>query len=125
MSDEPHMSDVIGGNAAADLKGRAEDYAAVLDEIDEAKQRAKDLKDAAKGEGYDMKAFAQIVKEARKGAKYQADQLQLELVLKTYRKAADLPTELAEAQKRAAAEAESNPEPKSEKEGRRRRRGMN
>ncbi|MGE0022497.1 MAG: GapR family DNA-binding domain-containing protein [Hyphomicrobium sp.] len=122
MSDE---GQTLGGNAAADLKGRAEQYAGVLDEIDEAKERAKDIKDAAKSEGYDMKAFAQVVKEMRKGAKYQADQLQLELVLKTYRHGSGLPTDLAEAQKRAAAEAEAEPEAKSTKKEKRRRAGMN
>lgn len=118
MSDEGQE---LGANHGADLKQRAEAYADVLDEIDDAKTRAKEMKDEAKSEGYDMKAFAQIVKERRKGAKYQAAQLQLETVTNTYRKAAGLPTDLKEAQKRAAAEAEAEPESKTERKGKEKR----
>jgi uncharacterized protein (UPF0335 family) len=112
MSDEPLT---LGANANADLKGRAEELAGVLDDIAELQDRAKEIKADAKAEGYDMKAFNQVVKEKRRGASYQADVLQLELVLDTYRRGVGLPVTLEEAQKRAAEDAGALPEPKKEK----------
>lgn len=106
----------LGRNQASDLKGRAQELAAVLDEIAEAQERAKEIKAEAKSEGYDMKAFNQVVKELRRGPDYQADMLQLELVLDTYRRGVGLPTELEAAQKLVAEQAGTIPE--DEKPGR-------
>lgn len=119
MTDTSRSDNVvsIGGNTNADLKGRAEELAAVLDEIAEAQSRAKEIKQSAKDDGYDMKAFGQVVKELRKGASYQASQLELELVLDTYHKGTGLPVTLEEAQKRVVAEGGEMPEEKKPKRG--------
>ena len=69
----------------------------------------KDKRAEVKALGFNIKAFNQIVKEMRRGAKYQADQLQLELELDTYRANAGLPFTLEDAQERARKEAESIP----------------
>ena len=100
----------MGGNANADLKGRAQEMAGVLDEIAEAQERAKEIRADAKAEGYDMKAFGQVVKELRRGAAYSCDQLELELVLDTYRRGVGLPVTLEDAQQRAREEAGELPE---------------
>ena len=117
----------LGANAKADIKGRAKELAAVLDEIAELQERVKGIKSDAKLEGYDMKAFAQIVKEMRRGAEYQAAQLTLEGVLDAYRKGVDLPTTLEAAQARVREETGELPDdrPKKEKSGRRSRDGLN
>lgn len=109
----------LGANANADLKGRAEEYAAVLDDIAELQDRAKEIKADAKAEGYDMQVFNQVVKEKRRGASFQCSQLEKELVLDTYRSALGLPVTLEDAQKRAAEDAGELPEPKKEKKGKR------
>jgi uncharacterized protein (UPF0335 family) len=105
----------LGDNAKADIKGRAKELAGVLDEIAELQERAKEIKSEAKLEGYDMKAFGQVVKELRRGAEYQAAQLTLELTLDTYRKGVDLPTTLEEAQERARAESAELPDERQAK----------
>lgn len=76
-----------------------------LDVIAKEQELLKALKSEAKADGYNLKSLAQIVREKRKGAKYQADQLTLELELDTYRQAVGLPTDLADAQERARREA--------------------
>jgi len=122
MSDEPQP---LGGNQAKDFNDRLDAYAAELDAVEKHKAEAKRIKDEAKSEGYDVKAFAQVEKLKRKGFGQIATQLEFEMVRNTYLKAAGLPATLAEAQKLAAAEAEAEPAPKSEKEGKRRRARMN
>lgn len=109
----------IGDNSNSDLRSRAEELAGVLDDIAELQDRAKKIKSDAKAEGYDMKAFNQVVKEKRRGAAAMADQLQLELVLDTYRKGIGLPVTLEEAQRIATEEAGELPEEKSEKKAKR------
>jgi len=116
MSDETLT---LGANANADLKGRAEELAGVLDDIAELQERAKEIKSDAKAEGYDMKVFNQVVKEKRRGASFQCSQLEMELVLDTYRSALGLPVTLEDAQKRAAEDAGELPEPKKEKKAKR------
>ena len=71
-------------------------------QIVELQGEVKELKAEAKSDGYDMKAFGQIVKEIRREPEYQADQLSLELVVDTYRVAVGLPVDLEVAQKRRA-----------------------
>lgn len=112
MSDEP---EIIGDNQSADLKGRVDTISSILDEIDDAKLRLKEAKDSAKADGYNLKVVNQIVKEKRKGAEFQADQLALEAELNQGRKAIGLPTEIEEAQKLARVAAEQNPDEKKEK----------
>jgi len=109
----------IGGNLVnEELKRRAENLSRLLDEKLEIDADIKALKQAAKDDGYNMKAFAQIIKELRKGAEYQADQLQLELELDTYRRGVGLPVTLEGAQAAARGKAVSVPEPRSEKKKR-------
>lgn len=106
----------IGGNLVnEELKRRAGDASTLLDEIAEKQEDLKAIYAAAKGDGYDMKAFKQIIKELRKGPEFQQAQLELELVLDTYRKGVNLPTTLEEAQQAVGEDARAVPEPKSEK----------
>lgn len=84
-----------------------EKWSALLDQIAKAQVELKDLKANAKEEGFNLKCLAQVVKERRKGAKYQAEQLTLELELNTYRSATGLPTTVEDAQERARREAAS------------------
>jgi uncharacterized protein (UPF0335 family) len=122
MSDE---NIELGGNAARDFNQRLEAYSEALDDVKEAKDRADEIKKAAKDEGYDMKAFANVEKLRRKGAAHLAGQLKLELIRNTYLKAAGMPSTYEEAQKAADAEAAAAPEPNSEKKAKNKRRGMN
>lgn len=96
-------------NTNADIVGRAKRLHGLLDQIADLLDEVKLLKSEAKSDGYNPKVLSQIVKEMRRGAQYQADQLTLELEVKTYREAAGLPTDLAVAQQRAAHEAGTAP----------------
>lgn len=91
------------------LKGLVQSMAGKLDEKAAVDAEIKDLRAEVKELGFNMKAFNQAVKEIRKGAKYQADQLQLELEMDTYRQEVGLPVTLEDAQERARKEAESVP----------------
>lgn len=97
--------------ANEDIKRRAEALSHKLNEIADLQEEVKQLKAEAKADGYDMKALNQIIREMRRGPKYQSDQLQLELVLDTYRQAVELPITLEDAQRRAAEAAGETPEP--------------
>jgi uncharacterized protein (UPF0335 family) len=103
----------LGHNAAVDLERRVDRRFTLAAEIEEAQQQLKDFKAEDKADGYDEKAIAQIIREKKKGAKYQAAQLQLELVLTTYRKGVKLPHTLTEAQKRVAEESAEAPDPEA------------
>lgn len=92
-------------NIDAATKDITDQWVELADAIAEKQVELKDLKARAKEDGYNLRVLTQIVKEKRKGAKYQAEQLTLELELDTYRKATGLPTELKDAQERAAREA--------------------
>ena len=92
------------------LQSYARQMAEALDEQAQAAARVKEIKAEVKEEGFNLKAFNQAVKELRKGAKYQAAQLELELEMDTYRAAVGLPTTLEDAQERARKEAEAVPE---------------
>lgn len=106
----------IGGNLVnEELQRRASNASTLLDEIAEKQDDLKAIYAAAKADGYDMKAFKQIIKELRKGPEFQQAQLELELVLDTYRKGVNLPTTLEEAQQAVGEDARAVPEPKSEK----------
>lgn len=109
MGDETSLHQ-LGGNAREALATMARDISDLLNDIADLQERVKEKKAEAKNVGYDMKALGQIIRELRKGAKYQAAQLELELILGTYREAVDLPTDLRVAQERAAEEAESLPD---------------
>lgn len=106
----------LGGNFVnEELQRRAADASTLLDEIAERQDDLKVIYAAAKSDGYDMKAFRQIIKELRRGPEFQQAQLELELVLDTYRKGVGLPVTLDDAQKAVREDAEAVPEPKSEK----------
>lgn len=109
------MTDMGGNTVNDELKRRAESVSDLLDQKAEIDADIKAVYEAAKNDGYDMKAFKQIIKELRKGPEYQAAQLELELILDTYRKGAGLPTTLEDAQKLVGDDAETVPEPRSEK----------
>lgn len=105
----------MGNNARERLNSLAKQISDHLNDIADGQEEVKKLKAEAKSEGYDLKALGQIIKEMRKGPDYQAQQLTLELVLDTYREAADLPRTLEQAQSAAAAAAETVPEPKKKR----------
>ncbi|MFZ4807496.1 MAG: GapR family DNA-binding domain-containing protein [Hyphomicrobiaceae bacterium] len=107
----------------AELRRRVDDLCTILGQIDELQVQAKQIKAEAKQDGYDMKAFAQIVKECRRGADYQVAQLELELIVDTYRHAANLPVTLEAAQEAARAAAEELPETVTEDRPARQRTG--
>lgn len=94
-------------NSQADLKRRASRLSRLLDEIADLQEDVKLLKQSARDDGYSVKALMQVVKEHRKGADYQAKQLELELEIDTYRAAVGLPRTLDDAQK-AVVEAASH-----------------
>lgn len=93
------MGDETKSNTQAELRRRAERRAAVLDEIAERQEELKALKAEDKADGFTERALAQVVKELRRGADYQADVLQLEMELDTYRAAVGLPRTLEDAQR--------------------------
>jgi uncharacterized protein (UPF0335 family) len=106
----------IGGNLVnEELKRRAERALDLQGEITALQEDLKELFAEAKSDGYDMKAFKQIIKELRKGPEFQQAQLELELILDTYRRGVNLPTTLEEAQQAVGEDARAVPEPKSEK----------
>ncbi len=92
-------------NIDATTKAYAEKMTALLDEQAKTAGALKDLRAEIKAEGYNLKAVNQVVKELRKGAQFQADQLMLELELDTYRKSVGLPVTVEDAQERARREA--------------------
>ncbi len=108
----------IGGNSKEVLRGRVRRRVEILEQMDELKEQLKDFKAEDKADGFTEKAIAQVVKEMRKGVDYQADQLQLELEVDTYRKANELPTTLADAQK-LAHDAAEDVAPQKKRGGRR------
>lgn len=122
MSDEPQE---LGGNQAKDFQDRLEAYEAVLDKIEKLNAEKKLMKEAAKQEGYDVKAFDTVEKLKRKGFAQIFKQIEFQMVLGTYLKAAGLPSTLDEARRAAEAEAEAAPESKTEKKDKRRRQRMN
>ncbi len=102
------MTAALGSNTAnAELKRRAQVISDKLDEIGELQEEVKQLRAEAKADGYDVKVLNKVVTELRRGADYQADQLELELLLDTYRTAVGLPTNLEDAQRRVREEATS------------------
>ena len=100
MSDETGRL-VLGGNAAETFRRRVQDISDKLDEIAELQDAVKDLKNDLKTDGYDAKAVNKVLRELRLGPEKMASQLELELVLDTYRHAVGLPTDLDTAQKLA------------------------
>ena len=91
------------------LKSLAESMARLLDEKAALDADIKEKRSEIKELGFNVKVFNQIVKEKRKGASFQADQLEMELELYTYRRETGLPVTLEDAQERARKEAESVP----------------
>jgi uncharacterized protein (UPF0335 family) len=101
---EPEQSP--GGNSRAQIVAFAQRMQRLLDDKAAIDEDIKALKGEMKIEAFgkdEMKAFAQCVKELRRGPDYQSGQLQLELILDTYRGALDLPRDLEVAQTRARA----------------------
>lgn len=92
-----------------ELQRRASRRVDVLDRIAELQEELKTFKAEDKSDGYDEKALAKCIKELRQGPEHQAAQLELELVLDTYRRNLGLPTTLEDAQQRVADAAVSVP----------------
>jgi uncharacterized protein (UPF0335 family) len=110
MSDETIDSNTIGSNSRERMAALARQIMQHEADAAENRGKAKELRTEAKQEGFDLKALNRCIKEIEKGPSYQAAQLELELVLDTYRRALDLPTTLEQAQERAADAAERVPE---------------
>lgn len=100
----------LPSNSVEDLKRRVDRRRDILDQIAELQEEIKAFKAEDKAEGYTERVIGQAIKELRKGAEYQADQLSLELELHTYRTALGLPVTLEDAQARAAEEAATLPD---------------
>lgn len=58
----PEAGDNSGAVAADELRSYVERFERVQGEIDDLKEDQKSIKDEAKGCGYDMKAFAEMIK---------------------------------------------------------------
>lgn len=84
-------------DSRAEINRLAKRMSEVLDEIAERQEDVKAIRAAAKANGYNVKVLNQCVKELRRGAAFQAAQLELELEVDTYRIAMGLPTNLDEA----------------------------
>lgn len=96
------MTAEIGDNSGrAELTRRAKGIAALLDQIADIQEEVKQLKAEAKADGYDMRALGKVIAELRKPPDYMVKQLQLEMVLDTYRESVGLPTTIEEAQRRS------------------------
>lgn len=108
---------VLGGNAAETFRRRVQDISDKLDEIAELQDAVKDLKKDLKTDGYDAKAVNKVLREMRLGPEKMASQLELELVLDTYRHAVGLPVDLETAQRLAKEAAGDLPEPEKKKRG--------
>lgn len=108
--DEETGRPVLGGNAAEAFRRRCKAIGDKLDEIAELQDEVKDLKKELKDDGYDAKAVAKVLREMRAGPDYMAKQLEMELVLDTYRHAVGLPVDLETAQRRAADAAGALPD---------------
>lgn len=78
----------------SELKRCAERRVNLLTQIADLQEDVKMLKVEDKANGYNEKALAQCVKELLGGSEYQADQLQFEMELDTYRTAVGLPVTL-------------------------------
>jgi uncharacterized protein (UPF0335 family) len=83
----------------SELKRRAERRVVLLMQIGDLQEDLKTLKGEDKADGYNEKALAQCVKELLNGSEYQAEQLQFELELDSYRTAVGLPVTLETAQR--------------------------
>ena len=116
--------DEFDGDNAPDLGGYVTRMARLLDEKAALDGDIKELKADVKDAGFNVKAFNQAVKEKRKGASYQCDQLELELEMDTYRGAVGLPRTLEDAQERLRKEAAAVPAPE-EKPKKRKRKDLN
>ena len=106
---EDRTLDLGSYTANEDLRRRAMGLKGLLDQIADLQEEVKQAKAEAKADGYDLKALNQVVKELRRGPDYQAAQLELELVLDTYRKAVDLPVTLEAAQEAVRSDAANVP----------------
>lgn len=110
MGDTTKPTLVLGGNAAQVFIRRVDEISEKLNEIADLQDDVKALKKELKDDGYDAKAINKVLRELRMGADKMAAQLELELVLDTYRQAVGLPIDLETAQRRAADAAGLLPE---------------
>ena len=95
------MSDIFDGteHAPSTLIEEVEKYCDVLDRIAQLKAKLVEQKARLKADGWEMKQFAQVVKETMGGVDYQCAQLEGEAKLTAYRSGAGLPTTVEDAQR--------------------------
>lgn len=110
MADDAKPTLLLGGNAAEAFRRRVQGIADKISEIGELQDEVKGLKKDLKDDGYDTKAVNRVLRELRMGADKMAAQLELELVLDTYRHAVGLPTDLETAHRLAQGAAAALPE---------------
>jgi len=73
-------------------------WCTLLDDVSEAQEALKQLKAEAKGEGFNVKALKQCVRERRLDEEAQCAQLTYEAEVALYRRAAGLPNSIETAQ---------------------------
>jgi len=83
----------------SELERRAARRVNLLTQIGDLQDDLKTLKAEDKMDGFNEKALGQCVKELMNGSEYQAEQLQFELELDSYRTAVGLPVTLETAQR--------------------------
>lgn len=105
----------LGENSEAELKRRIERRVALIEEAAEIAAELKEFKAEDKSDGFTEAAIADAVKLRRADPEKVLRRLLLEGEIRTYRRAAGIPTEIADAQEAAAAAAVTVPEPKSKR----------
>src|SRR4030067_2947052 len=95
----------------SELERRAARRVNLLTQIGDLQDDLKTLKAEDKMDGFNEKALGQCVKELMNGSEYQAEQLQFELELDSYRTAGGLPAPLGNAQREIREEYVNTPAP--------------
>lgn len=106
------MTEVGHNGADAELKRRVDRRVDILDQVAELADEIKKLKAEDKADGYTEAAIADAVKLRRADPKKVLARLVFEAECGVYRRAAGVPTEIADAQRAAAAVADAVPNPK-------------
>ena len=116
MRDETEADGAFGGNTQQVLRSYGRRLSNILNEIADLQDDAKQVRAEAKADGYEVKVLNKVIQELRRGEDYRQGQLELELMLNTYRAAMDLPTTLEDAQTQAREAAEVVPDVRSRRQ---------
>lgn len=116
MRDETEADGAFGGNTQQVLRSYGRRLSNILNEIADLQDDAKQVRAEAKADGYEVKVLNKVIQELRRGEDYRQGQLELELMLNTYRAAMDLPTTLEAAQTQAREAAEVVPDVRSRRQ---------